>query len=114
MSTGARDLSKGFKIILCYGGGKGGKYRPIAELTVIEDHKLLNKINDLPVFGVVKDPDLIQKVTGYGGKKDPYLREFTAIGVEFKKELLANPLIKKPNSINAIICFNDVRDENLN
>ena len=112
VSTGLRQLSVGSKIILCYGGGRGGLYRPLVELIVIEDHPLLDEINDLTGsgFGVLKNPDLIQKVTNFGYEKDPFLRKFTAIGVTFNRYLNSNVDIKNPNPHNAIITFDQVQE----
>lgn len=113
VSTGSRQLSVGSMIILCYGGGRGGLYRPLVELIVIEDHPLLDEINDLPGsgFGVLKDPDLIQKVPNFGYEKDPFLLKFTAIGVTFNRYLNSNVDIKNPNPHNAIITFDQVQEE---
>jgi hypothetical protein len=108
-SAGAKQLRLGSKIILCYGGGDGGLYLPLAELTIINDDQFLKKIPGLPFFGILNDPTLVKKVADYGYEKDPILKEFTAIGVKFDRRLTSSNLIKKPNPRNAFATFDQVR-----
>lgn len=110
VSTGARQIEYGKKIILCYGGGQGGFYQPIAILTVAKQDTL-DPISDMPGFGVINDKNLSKLCLNYGYEPDPFLNQITAIGVKFDRILTGYSPIKRSNT-NAICRFADIRKFN--